>query len=63
MGNTIKRSAEVTKVSETVTAIKIKFSIKDFVSKCEQIRRKLFVLLYYYITRVSKKGKVELDCT
>ena len=30
----------------TVTALKMKFSIKDFFSKCDQIRRKLQISLH-----------------
>ena len=37
---------ESTKTYQTLTAPKVKFSIKDFFSKCDQTRRKLRLTTY-----------------
>ena len=41
----------------TVTKQKMKFSIKDFFSKCEQIRRKLHIV---YRTRIQTVKKMKV---
>ena len=39
------------------TAQKMKFSIEDFFSKCDQIRRKLRILLYFLMETTSLERK------
>ena len=41
--NTDTFYAVITTISDGLTAQKLKFSIKDFFSKCDQIRRKLLI--------------------
>ena len=42
------------------TAQKMKFSIKDFFSKCEQIRKKLWIFTF---TKEIFDGKLEFKCS